>query len=60
MEYKGNAGEITPRPICHLRVKPSSNKIVKVVTSDISIRYEQKDAHLGYKLKEINFLRRGQ
>ena len=33
MEFKGNAGEITPGSICHLNVRPSSNKNVKVVTS---------------------------
>ena len=33
MDYKGNAGEITPGSICHLKEKPSSNKNVKIVTS---------------------------
>jgi hypothetical protein len=35
MEFKGNAGEITPGSICHLKEKPSSNKNVKIVTSDL-------------------------
>jgi hypothetical protein len=39
MEFKGNAGEITPGSICHLKEKPSSNKNVKIVTSsDMSKR----------------------
>jgi hypothetical protein len=35
---RANAGEITPGSICHLKEKPSSNKNVKIVTSDMSKR----------------------